>query len=178
MVSQERDYTGVSLDEMVSVFQRYQDPDCDLRTFAHRIGMNESTLKHKLAGNDGPFVGLGTVDKIVAGLGQSLSSLIESGELTIIPARSSRNSALRMIEDTLVLKATEEIGTIESARMTFEEAVSQGLLVPPSEEEMEQRIEAILRLRGEFALRGCSESDDRLSRDAERSARKEKPAAA
>lgn len=177
VASQERDYTGVSLEEMVAVFQRYQDPDCDLRTFAHRIGMNESTLKHKLAGTDGPFVGLGTVDKIVTGLGQSLNSLIEGGELTIIPARGSRNSALKMVEDTLVLKATEHIGTIESARMTFAEAVEQGLLVPPSKEEMEERVTKLLRLRGELAF-GVPDNADRLARDTERAARKENEVAA
>lgn len=161
----ERDYTGVAVIEMAAVFEKYVD--CDIRTFAERIGMEESTLKHNLAGKDGPFIGLKTVDKIVLGLGQDLHTLTTSGELTIIPARGSRNSARRMIEDTLVLHATEHIGTVESARMTFGEAVAQGLLVPPSKQDMDDQITEMIRLRGELALTSSDGRAERMRRDAE-----------
>lgn len=159
----ERDYSGVPTAELAVLYQ--EKTDCDYRTFAARIGMDEGDLKKIVVTQKYAFTGLTWADKIVMGLGENLSLLVHDDRLHIIPARGSLNAARRIIEDTLVLSATE---TMEEARLSIKDVIDQGLLPPTSVKEMQRRAEKLIALRGELAL-ATPEQADRLRRESERS---------
>lgn len=162
-VGVERDYSGVPTAELAALYN--ERTDCDLRTFAARIEMDERDLKKVVVSQHYPFTGLFVADKIVTGLGENISALIGDGELHLIPARGSRNAARRIVEESILTENDEvcvvhEIDSIEGL-----EALGIGV---PSDEEIEKRIAKLLALRGELAIKS-PEQEERLRRDAERS---------
>lgn len=140
-----RDYSGVPTRELAAVYKRYAD--CDHRTFAERIGMDERDFKKVVVTQNYSFTGLGVADEIVNGLGLNLSALIATGELTVVPARESRNAAKRMVEDEFWAKGLEA----------------------PNAEDVKERVDALLRLRKKHCI-PTEAQEDRLRRDSERSA--------
>ena len=144
----DRDYSGVPTAELAAVYNRYID--CDFLTFAARVEIDERDLKGYVLTEKYPFTGLTIVDKIVTALGQTLNTLVELGELHIIPAARGRDKGRG------------------NARLIIEDEYWVKELDPPSQEELDARITELLELR-ESLCEPSEEQRDRLRRDSERS---------
>lgn len=149
----ERDYSGFSTAEFSVVFWKYLD--CDLEIFADRIKMHERDLKKIVEEPSYAFVGLGQVDVIVEALGQNLSHLVGIGELTPVPARDSRTSAVKMVRD--------EIGNEDENGVLTLDGIPN--------EEIEERVQALLELRRTLCVVSEAQAE-RLRRDAERTTKR------
>lgn len=152
-IAKGKDYSGFSTAEFSKVFWKYLD--CDFEIFADRINMHERDLKKLVVNPSYAFLGLGQADIIINGLGQNINHLINIGELTVVPARDSRNSALKMVRDEIGVENEEgelDLGSIP-------------------DEEIEERIQNMLELRRNLCVVSEAQAE-RLRRDAERTTKR------
>ena len=143
----DRDYSGVATAELAAVYEKYND--CDIVTFAARVGIDERDLKGYVITPKYPFTGLSIADRIVEGLGQTLNTLVEHGELHIIPAARGKDR-----------------GRV-SARLMVEDEYWVRDLDPPSQEVIDARINELLELRRTLCVPSQAQAE-RRRRDIER----------
>lgn len=162
--SLERDYSGAPTSELATLWEKYTDTD--LVTFAERIGMDDRDLKKIVIYQNYAFTGLRAVDMIVTGLGLDLHSLVEDGELHIVPSRATVSTARKIAEDEFWTTHEESIHDEHSVRVLERELIER-------EDEIVARALELVELRN--TLCAYSEAQqDRVRRDSERSNQRQK----
>lgn len=79
------------------MYYRYT-PYTDIGKFAEHIGMEEGNLKKILVTQKYAFTGLDKADRILLGLGLTITQLEMRGEITVVPSAKA-NSAKKMADD-------------------------------------------------------------------------------
>jgi len=109
------------------VFNAYRDKSVPMSLIAERIGMDVRDLKKIVSLGKYRTTGIGLADRILTGIGANLTSLADTGELTVIPSPGPEAPA-KMAEDEFWLE-----GRVQATR--------------PGPAERRRRAEAFAQLR-------------------------------
>ena len=95
----EQDFTGCPTWQVAAIYKKYRDKDISI--IAERCEMDVRDLRKYVITQNWSFTGLKVADKIFVALGLSLNTLVENGEVVIVPKVAAMKTALRMVEDEI-----------------------------------------------------------------------------
>jgi hypothetical protein len=94
-----KEVSGVPSSLLKEVVEAHSD--VDLKTLAHRTGIDKKYLRRLVINPVVPVVKLGMADRILLGIDLSLNTLVEEGSLCIVPLRNTRSAAMRIVDDEI-----------------------------------------------------------------------------